>query len=86
MIVFVFAVKKEEDRNALLNRTRLAAAGAKDPPKMSLIHSSAPSEMIKVTGIETSTIPSLTPASSTAAWTSSVMRTNSRRRWVLNVR
>jgi hypothetical protein len=35
---------------------------------------------------ETSTIPSVTPDSSTAAWTSSVMRTNSRRRSVLKVR
>ncbi len=34
---------------------------------------------------ETSTIPSETPDASTAAWTFSVMRTNSRRPSVLNV-
>jgi hypothetical protein len=35
---------------------------------------------------ETSTRPSATPASWTAAWTSSVMRTNWRRCCVVNVR
>jgi hypothetical protein len=35
---------------------------------------------------DTSASPSLTPASSTAAWTSSVIRTNSRRRLVWKVR
>ena len=34
----------------------------------------------------TSAMPSLMPASSTAAWTSSVIRMNSRRRSVLKVR
>ena len=58
-----------------------SSASSRMPGSSSLTHTAAVMCMA-----ETSTMPSSTPDSTTAAWTSSVMRTNWRRCCVVNVR